>query len=66
MINALLGEPILPSSPVPTTAIITVIRYSEEKKAVVHPIPGKWKGVEGKYKGGDSQFEVPASELRDS
>ncbi len=65
MINALLGEPILPSSPVPTTAIITVIRYSEEKKAVVHPIPGKWKGVEGKYKGGDSQFEVPASELRD-
>ncbi len=57
MINALIGEPILPEKAVTATAIITEIKYGEEKKAVIYPIPGKWKG-------GDEPFEVPVTELK--
>ncbi len=43
-INALLGEEVLPTDVVPCTAIINAIKYSEEKKAVLHfaqPLPEK-------------------------
>lgn len=35
-INALLGEEILPSFSIPCTAVINEIKYSEEKRAVLH------------------------------
>ena len=57
MINALIGEPILPERALTATAIITEIKYGETKKAVIYPIKGKWKG-------GDEPFEVPVTELR--
>lgn len=57
MINALIGEPILPERALTATAIITEIKYGEEKKAVIYPIKGRWKG-------GDAPFNVPVTELR--
>ena len=57
MINALVGEPILPEKAVTATAIITEIKYGTDKKAVIYPIKGKWKG-------GDAPFEVPVTDLR--
>lgn len=57
MINALVGEPILPERALTATAIITEIKYGEEKKAIIYPIKGRWKG-------GDEPFEVPVTELR--
>ncbi len=42
LINALLGEEILPVMVVPCTAIITEVKYGEEKQAVLHfkdPLP---------------------------
>ena len=43
-INALLGEEVLPAFAMPCTAVINEIKYSEEKKAVLHfanPLPEK-------------------------
>ncbi len=57
MINALIGEPILPERALTATAIITEIKYGAEKKAVIYPIKGRWKD-------GDKPFEVPVTELR--
>ncbi len=57
MINALIGEPILPERALTATAIITEIKYDTEKKAVIYPIKGRWKD-------GDAPFEVPVTELR--
>ena len=57
MINALLGEPILPERATTATAIITEISYGDQKRAVIYPKKGQWKG-------GDAPFEVPISDLR--
>lgn len=57
MINALIGEPILPERALTATAFITEIKYGTEKKAVIYPIKKRWKG-------GDAPFEVPLTELR--
>ena len=57
MINALIGEPILPERALTATAIITEIKYGADKKAVIYPIKGRWTG-------GDAPFEVPVTELR--
>lgn len=57
MINALIGEPILPERALTATAIITEIKYGAEKKAVIYPVKGRWKG-------GSAPFEVPVTELR--
>ena len=35
-INALLGEEVLPAFSIPCTAVINEIKYSEEKKAILH------------------------------
>ena len=43
MINALIGEPILPERALTATAIITEIKYGTEKKAVIYPMKGRWK-----------------------
>lgn len=57
MINALIGEPILPERALTATAIITEIKYGTSRKAIIYPIKGRWKG-------GDAPFEVPVTELR--
>lgn len=57
MINALIGEPILPERALTATAIITEIKYGIDKKAVIYPIKGRWKD-------GDAPFVVPVTELR--
>lgn len=41
-INALLGEKILPSHAIPTTAVINIVKWGEERKAVINfkfPLP---------------------------
>lgn len=50
-INVLLGEKLLPEGAVPMTALITEINYGREKKVVMYPRPGKWRG-------GDKPFEI--------
>lgn len=50
-INVLLGEKLLPEGAVPMTALITEIYYGREKKVIMYPRPGKWKG-------GDKPFEI--------
>lgn len=50
-VNVLLGEKLLPEGALPMTALITEIYYGKEKKVVIHPRPGKWKG-------GDAPFEI--------
>jgi len=50
-INVLLGEKLLPEGAVPMTALITEIYYGREKKVVMYPKPGKWKG-------GNAPFEI--------
>lgn len=51
LINGLLGEQILPEKALPATALITEIYYGKEKKVVMYPRPGKWKG-------GNAPFEI--------
>lgn len=56
MINALIGDNVLPTFPLPTTAVMTELRYSEEKKIIIYPKKGE--NIEGK---GDRPFTVPAT-----
>jgi predicted GTPase len=46
LINALVGEPVLPVGFVPVTAVPTVIRYGPHKKARVQFRDGKWREVD--------------------
>ena len=57
MINALIGAKVLPSYPTPTTAVMTELRYGEEKRIIMYPKKGQ--NVDGH---GDEPFEVPATE----
>lgn len=50
-INVLLGEKLLPEGALPMTALITEIYYGSQKKVIMHPRPGKWKG-------GNQPFEI--------
>lgn len=61
LINALLGEAVLPASPVPTTGTLCEIRHADEphKKAILHPKPGMGPA------GGSEPFEVPITDLRE-
>jgi Predicted amidohydrolase len=61
LINALCGQSILPSAPTPTTGVLCVIRYADEKKkkAVLFPKPGMNKN------GNDSPFKVPISNIQE-
>lgn len=58
-INALLGAPILPASPTPTTGVLCEVRYADEtrKKATLFPKPGLGPG------GGSEPFEVTITNL---
>lgn len=57
MINALIGKKVLPSYPMPTTAVMTELRYGDEKKIILYPRKGQ--NIDGH---GDKPFAVPASE----
>ena len=56
-VNALLGERILPTSSLPTTAVISIVKYSKNKEIVLFPKPGKWEG-------GDEPFSIPPTALK--
>jgi hypothetical protein len=45
LINALMGEPILPVGFIPVTAVPTVIRYGAYKKARIQFRDGKWQQI---------------------
>ena len=46
LINALIGEPVLPVGFIPVTAVPTVIRYGAHKKARIQFRNGSWKEIE--------------------
>ncbi len=46
LLNALIGEPVLPSGIVPVTAIPTVVRFGERREARVRVRDGGWMGIE--------------------
>lgn len=41
LINALLGEKVLPAFATPTTAVLTEVRWGEEREAVLYRLPAK-------------------------
>ena len=45
LLNALIGEPVLPTGVVPVTSVVTVIRYGSVRRARVRHVSGDWKGV---------------------
>lgn len=51
MINALIGEELLPTGFLPETAVIGELHYGTRKRIILYPKPGKWKG-------GDKPFEI--------
>lgn len=52
MINALIGEELLPTGFLPETAIIGEMHYGKTKKITMYPKKGMWEG-------GDKPFELP-------
>jgi ribosome biogenesis GTPase A len=46
LVNALLGEPVLPVGVVPVTTVVTVIRHGEERAARVRLEDDEWHWVE--------------------
>jgi hypothetical protein len=46
LINALVGEPVLPVGFVPVTAVPTVIRYGSHKRARIEFRDGKWREID--------------------
>lgn len=56
MINALIGERLLPMAMTPATAVMTELHYGEDKKIIMYPKKGT--NVDGK---GDRPFTVPAT-----
>lgn len=57
-INALLGEKILPAKALPATALITEVKYDINKRVIIYPKKGAWKG-------GDKPFEVPIDKIKE-
>lgn len=51
MINALIGEELLPTGVLPETAVIGELHYGDEKRITIYPKKGKWKG-------GDKPFDL--------
>jgi len=45
LINALIGQPILPTGYIPVTAVPTVIRFGERAKARIRTREGEWKDI---------------------
>jgi ribosome biogenesis GTPase A len=45
LINALIGDPVLPVGFTPVTAVPTVIRFGDQRKARIQVEDGSWQGV---------------------
>lgn len=45
LVNALLGEPILPAGVVPVTSVVTIVRHGIRRAARVRLIPGRWQEI---------------------
>lgn len=52
MINALIGEDLLPTGFLPETAVIGELHYGEQRRITLYPKKGQWKG-------GDQPFDLP-------
>lgn len=52
MINALIGEPLLPTGFLPETGVLCEMHYGTEKRITMYPKPGAWPT-------GDMPFELP-------
>ena len=60
MINALIGEKLLPTGFLPETAVLGELHYGQKKRITLYPKKGKWEG-------GDEPFdlsEVSTDEIR--
>lgn len=51
MINALVGEELLPTGFLPETAVLGELHYSDDKRITLYPKKGKWEG-------GDAPFDL--------
>ena len=45
LLNALIGEPILPSGVIPVTAVPTIVRFGERRQARVRLRSGEWTDI---------------------
>ena len=54
MINALIGEDLLPHGFLPETAVLGELHYGEQKRVTLYPKKGKWSG-------GDEPFDIEAT-----
>lgn len=54
MINAFIGEDLLPTGFLPETAVIGELHYSTQKSITMYPKKGKWKG-------GDEPFQLESA-----
>jgi hypothetical protein len=45
LLNALIGEPILPTGVVPVTSVVTVVRYGAERGARIRLATGEWQPI---------------------
>ena len=59
MINALIGEELLPTGFLPETAVLGELHYGTQKRITLYPKKGKWEG-------GDEPFDIEplADEIR--
>lgn len=55
LLNALMGERVLPAKAIPTTAVIGEIMYADHAEAVLYPKPG--------YSGGTKPFNIGIEDL---
>jgi GTP-binding protein EngB required for normal cell division len=46
LLNALLGEPILPSGVIPVTSIVTVVRHGTARRARIRFDSGEWRDID--------------------
>jgi hypothetical protein len=45
LLNALIGEPLLPTGVVPVTSVVTIVRYGTERSARVRFATGAWEAI---------------------
>jgi predicted GTPase len=46
LINALLGEPVLPAGVTPVTSVVTIVRHGTRRAARVRLSTGRWQGID--------------------
>ena len=61
MINALIGEELLPTGMRPETAVIGELHYGEEKRITLYPKKGQWPGGDEPFDLSENTYEEIAS-----